>query len=223
MGFEISEVLGGGGGGSSNSKKKIIMIGGVAILLFVVFKRSQPQAETMTQEPLNPEVMDVPYYPNMDQQDLDQQFMNYTALMSQDYTNKFLTINDNLLTLQQHMDTQNAGLQSAITNGISNALKDQTKTTTPVTPVTAPKTSSPAPKTSTPTPAKKVTLISAGIKYATPRGGWNSNSIVDYLKSHGYKSDLATRGKYASQVGISNYKGTASQNVQLLSKIKAQK
>lgn len=42
-------------------------------------------------------------------------------------------------------------------------------------------------------------------------------SIVDYLKSVGQPSDYASRSVLASQKGIQSYKGTAEQNLQLLS------
>ena len=48
----------------------------------------------------------------------------------------------------------------------------------------------------------------------------NSNSIVDYLNSVGKKSDFNTRKALAESKGIKNYKGTAEQNMQLLSLIK---
>lgn len=50
---------------------------------------------------------------------------------------------------------------------------------------------------------------------STPKTG----SIVDYLNSKGINSSYSNRKKLASQHGISNYKGTASQNVALLNKL----
>ena len=44
----------------------------------------------------------------------------------------------------------------------------------------------------------------------------NYTSIVDYLNSQGKDSSFSARTKLASEYGISNYKGTASQNTQLL-------
>ena len=41
-------------------------------------------------------------------------------------------------------------------------------------------------------------------------------SIVDYLKSIGQDSSYSSRKNLASQYGISNYSGTASQNTNLL-------
>lgn len=48
-----------------------------------------------------------------------------------------------------------------------------------------------------------------------------STSIVDYLKSQGQDSSYSARKKLASQYGISNYSGTASQNVALLKAVKS--
>lgn len=47
-----------------------------------------------------------------------------------------------------------------------------------------------------------------------------SNSIVDYLKSTGADSSYAARQKLAEQNGITGYKGTASQNTQLLNALR---
>ncbi|WP_152414394.1 DUF3597 family protein [Halalkalibacterium ligniniphilum] len=59
-------------------------------------------------------------------------------------------------------------------------------------------------------------------KPSTPakKGDQNTNSIVDYLKSIGVNSSFANRQKLARQQGISNYKGTAAQNTQLLNKLR---
>jgi hypothetical protein len=210
MGFEqITNGITGGGKG----KKKLLIYGGIGVLLFVVFKRGSAPQQQQSEVPLNPEIMDMPYYPTMDQQDLDQQFMNYTALVSQDFTNKFLTINENISQLQNQVGKEHNELEDIIKDGFKDKLVESTKTTTPVTP--SPPKTNPAPN-----PLKPV---SAGIKYAVPRGGWNPNSVVDYLKSKGYKNTYNDRSTLASQAGISNYKGTATQNKQLLTKLKALK
>lgn len=47
-----------------------------------------------------------------------------------------------------------------------------------------------------------------------------TNSIVDYLKSTGADSSYAARQKLAEQNGITGYKGTASQNTQLLNALR---
>lgn len=46
-------------------------------------------------------------------------------------------------------------------------------------------------------------------------------SIVDYLKSIGMPSDFASRAKLAQQYGITDYRGTAEQNIQLLNLLRS--
>ena len=46
--------------------------------------------------------------------------------------------------------------------------------------------------------------------------GYSGNSIVDYLKSVGIDSNYSNRKKLAKENGISNYSGTADQNLRLL-------
>lgn len=49
---------------------------------------------------------------------------------------------------------------------------------------------------------------------------YTGSSIVDYLKSIGQDSSFSNRKKLAAANGISNYTGTASQNTQLLNKLR---
>lgn len=48
------------------------------------------------------------------------------------------------------------------------------------------------------------------------------SSVVDYLSSVGKPADFASRATLAKDYGISNYTGTASQNTQLLNKLRSQ-
>lgn len=50
---------------------------------------------------------------------------------------------------------------------------------------------------------------------------YKGNSIVDYLKSIGQSSNYSSRAKLAKQQGISNYRGTGSQNTQLLNTLRS--
>lgn len=50
--------------------------------------------------------------------------------------------------------------------------------------------------------------------------GYSGNSIVDYLNSIGKDSSFSARKQYAAQYGISNYTGTAAQNLELLEKMR---
>ena len=52
------------------------------------------------------------------------------------------------------------------------------------------------------------------------KGNMTTNSIVDYLKSIGVDSSMANRRKLAAENGISNYRGTAAQNTELLRKLR---
>ncbi|UKL30017.1 N-acetylmuramoyl-L-alanine amidase protein [Bacillus phage PK2] len=53
-----------------------------------------------------------------------------------------------------------------------------------------------------------------------PKGDQKTNSIVVYLKSIGVNSSFTNRSKLAKAHGISNYRGTASQNLLLLKKMR---
>lgn len=53
-----------------------------------------------------------------------------------------------------------------------------------------------------------------------PSSGYKGNSVVDYLNSIGENSSFTNRKKLAAKYGIGNYKGTASQNSQLLNKMR---
>lgn len=50
--------------------------------------------------------------------------------------------------------------------------------------------------------------------------GYSGPSVVDYLTSIGQPSDFQSRANLAKQYGISNYSGTASQNTDLLGKLR---
>lgn len=64
-------------------------------------------------------------------------------------------------------------------------------------------------------------LLRKGSKPAAkPKGNQTTKSIVEYLNSIGVSSSFSNREKLAKQHGISNYKGTASQNLELLKKIR---
>lgn len=52
------------------------------------------------------------------------------------------------------------------------------------------------------------------------QSGYKGTSLVDYLKSVKKASDYSSRSKYATQYGIRDYKGSTSQNLQLLKKMR---
>lgn len=64
---------------------------------------------------------------------------------------------------------------------------------------------------------------SSGSNNNSTSSSYNGNSIVDYLKSVGQDSSFSNRKKLAQAHGISNYKGTASQNTQLLNILRSNK
>src|SRR5699024_3333045 len=54
-------------------------------------------------------------------------------------------------------------------------------------------------------------------------GTYKGNSIVDYLKHHKQDSSFSNRAKLAKKHGITNYKGTESQNTKLLNALRGKK
>lgn len=64
------------------------------------------------------------------------------------------------------------------------------------------------------------TTSSSSSSTNTSSSTYTGSSIVDYLKSIGQDSSFANRKKLAAANGISNYTGTASQNTQLLNKLR---
>jgi len=58
------------------------------------------------------------------------------------------------------------------------------------------------------------------VKETAVKADMKTNSIVEYLQSIGVNSSFSNRQKLAKQYGISNYKGTAAQNLTLLGKIR---
>lgn len=92
------------------------------------------------------------------------------------------------------------------------------KTVNPPTKQTGSTPKAPSPKAPT-TPAKPKMMGS--MHYQAPTSGWNGSSVTDYIKQHGGYADMASRQKLANEMGISHYTGTDSQNVQMLSKLKA--
>lgn len=88
----------------------------------------------------------------------------------------------------------------------------------PPTKQTGTKPKAPAPKAPAP---KQPTKEIGTVHYATPKGGWNPSSVVDYVKEHGGDASTQGRAKLAVANGITNYKGTAAQNQSLLTKLKS--
>lgn len=60
-------------------------------------------------------------------------------------------------------------------------------------------------------------------KPVTKPSGYTGASLVDYLKSVGQDPSYANRAKLAKQYGVSNYSGTATQNLNLLAAMRGAK
>lgn len=84
----------------------------------------------------------------------------------------------------------------------------------PVTPVSEPPVEPVV--TPTPTPTPETTPTPPVEPAVTPTSTYTGSSIVDYLKSIGQESSFAERTKIAGQKGITNYVGSAEQNIKLL-------
>ncbi|KGL45074.1 hypothetical protein EP56_05820 [Listeriaceae bacterium FSL A5-0209] len=74
------------------------------------------------------------------------------------------------------------------------------------------------------TAAQNTTLLNklkSGTAPTKPtQSGYKGTSLVDYLKSVNKASDYDSRSKYAKQHGIDAYRGSTSQNLQLLRKMR---
>lgn len=72
--------------------------------------------------------------------------------------------------------------------------------------------------TAKPAPAKKAPVKKSPAKKTTKKKstGKKYTSVVDYMNDHKMNSSYSNRAKLAKQYGISNYRGTASQNTALL-------
>ena len=73
-----------------------------------------------------------------------------------------------------------------------------------------------APKTPNMSMAPKTPNMSMAVQPSANSSSYTGGSVVDYLNSQGKSSDYGSRTNLAKQYGISNYTGTADQNMQLL-------
>lgn len=98
-----------------------------------------------------------------------------------------------------------------ITTGSNNVVNIPTQqtNTTPAAPVAA------AP------PPPPPNRMMGNMHYATPSGGWDPNSVVDYIKSKGGYADFASRKILYDQTMGGGYTGSASQNVMFLHALEA--
>jgi len=114
-------------------------------------------------------------------------------------------------------------LTQAIQKLVGGAKSTSTVPTPPSPASLTPKVSTPSPSVTTTTQKttqqKPQTTVSSAI--IQPQLNVQT-SIVDYLKSKGLPSDFAYREQLARQYGITNYRGTAEQNIQLLNLLRQQ-
>ncbi|MGG4042134.1 GH25 family lysozyme [Bacillus smithii] len=68
---------------------------------------------------------------------------------------------------------------------------------------------------------KYTSKTSSGQVVTSAVGTIGNVSLVDYMKQKGMDASFANRAKLAKQYGITNYEGTAAQNVALLAKLQA--
>ena len=86
--------------------------------------------------------------------------------------------------------------------------------TTPVAPIPMQNTMAAVTSKYTP-PVQQATSTIPSHVTSTPTPTYNTNSVVDTMKAQNIDSSFASRKKLAIQNGITDYKGTASQNIAL--------
>jgi len=122
----------------------------------------------------------------------------------------------------QNLVNQVVNIVKNLTSGSSGT---SAKTTAPTvvssSSISVPKPPSPV-SLSQPSSGVGVSFSSQQPKQPTTQPTLNvQTSIVDYLKSIGMPSDFASRAKLAQQYGITDYRGTAEQNIKLLNLLKS--
>lgn len=103
------------------------------------------------------------------------------------------------------------------TTSTSSPKKTTTTTSSPKKTTSSPKSTS----TKSSSTKSSSTKSSSTYTYKTASGLNTSTSIVDALKATGANSSMSARKEIAQANGIKNYTGTASQNTQLLNKLKS--
>jgi len=204
-----------GEGGSKKKKWIMIGIGTALIAIFLVIRNSMRQsAAPVDTTPITPQITDTGGYPSdsfgggISGTGMDQTLATYLAIADQNSTMQMSAVSDQLKLVQSQMNTQNTALKDQIAAMNTKATAGNIGTApTPATTSTPATTAHPDPH--------KITLIHYGT-YHTPKGGWNlKNSVVDVLKKNQAKADPTSLNTYAKEAGISNYKHTAAQNIQL--------
>jgi len=112
------------------------------------------------------------------------------------------------------------GLQDQIAPYFSNPQQTAEKGTATVSPTGKISIEGFKPTTTT-TPTTTIPTTSTQVSTIKPVGG-SGGSIVDYLAAQNKPTSFSSRAELAKSYGIENYTGTASQNLELLSKLRAQ-
>ena len=203
-----------GGKKKKNTKIYLYVGGAVVIMLYIVFiKRTQPAASVDTASvnyPTNSVDVASQLQNNNDilQGNVNAALNQFQAQLNTDYGTQ-------LNAIQQKMDK----FQTQVESLTAHPNPTQTPAPAPTTPAPA-STAPAAPAPAAPAKPSWTSSLSRA-SYAQPRGGWNSGSVVDYLKSKGYAADFASRQRLAGAMGITGYSGTVGQNIALLNNLKS--
>lgn len=119
--------------------------------------------------------------------------------------------NDNANTVMDKITDESGKLSGQITTSTGQIISNQNKN--------ANKVISTVKKEVKNTTSKKKSNSKSSAKYYK-KANYSGNSIVDALKKIGANSSYSNRAKIAKANGIKNYRGTASQNLKMLSLLK---
>lgn len=197
---------------------KMFIIGGGGIALFFLYSSirnrnsQQTQQQSTTQQTADPSSW-------IDAQTQQMQAMQQLIGGMNDSIQQYQQANQdanqqNQQALQQIISQNQQATQQQIQALLNNMPKAATY---PAAAAPAPSVVAPAPA---PAQTSKPTRM-GNMNYATPAGGWDPNSVVDFIKAHGGYADFASRKILASQMGIQNYTGTAEQNINMLNNLRS--
>lgn len=171
---------------------------------------------------------------------IEQSNRNMYDVFSADLENVIENTNVTLTGYQTAIKTENEFLKNLITESMSEVTKkfvdlsgDVSDLTSQINTALVSNVSAPAPKepektvtaptqSTTPAPAKVTTPAPAKVTTPAPAksSSYTGPSIVDYLKSIGKDSSYSARAQLAKELGISDYRGTAAQNTQMLAMLR---
>ena len=211
--------------------KTILLIGGVVILFFILLRNrgtsdtsevvytysSYPSAER------NAEVIIDSLYDSLqysEQNIMDKIDENFVA--TNDYINEGLKKQEDLANKIYDETMTNFNNLSTNISNISQKVDNVDKTVDKIntTVNTTSKNVSSIKETVSKSGTTSKTAVTNKNTTSYLKTSYKGNSIVDALKSIGVNSSYSYRQKLAKANGITNYKGTASQNTTLLNKLK---